>query len=236
MRYEAVFFDAGETLLAPHPSFHVIFSRVLAERGHEVAPETIEKAFEAVAPNFIEVLDSLGTRTWSTSRETSRKFWGAVYQAAFGELGIDDRKGALATSLYETFTKFESYKLFPDALPTLESVKQSGLIVGLISNFEEWLEEMLVHWKVNHLFDILVISGKEGLEKPDPEIFRIALQRAEVHPSKAVYVGDHPEIDAAASEAVGMKGVLIDRRQRHPGYQGSRIESLAELPPILGIG
>lgn len=48
MRYEAVFFDAGETLLAPHPSFHVIFSRVLAERGHEVAPETIEKDRKSV--------------------------------------------------------------------------------------------------------------------------------------------------------------------------------------------
>ena len=48
---------------------------------------------------------------------------------------------------------------------------------GLISNFEEWLEEMLVELEVGHLFDVSVISGTEGLEKPDPAIFHLALER-----------------------------------------------------------
>lgn len=233
MTYRAVFFDAGETLLAPHPSFHEIFSAVLGEKGVQVEPERVFKAFEDVAPNFIEVLDKLGTTTWSTSKEVSRKFWGTVYATAFSELGIDDEDDALKDALYGRFTRYETYRLFPDTVPTLESLRKSGLTVGLISNFEEWLEGMLIHFEVAPLFDVIVISGKEGIEKPDPQIFQRALERTGAEPHESMYVGDHPTIDIEAAESIGMTAVLIDRRGRHPGFRGTRIQTLQELPAIL---
>lgn len=228
-----MFFDAGETLLAPHPSFAELFAEVLGERGHEVKPPRVEEAFETVAPYFVEVLDRIGAETWSTSPEVSRRFWGAVYQVAFEELSISDDGDHLAEALYERFTRYESYRLFPDALPALRQVRRQGLKVGLISNFEEWLEGMLHHWEVGPLFHVMVISGKEGVEKPDPEIFRLALKRAEVAAEDALYVGDHPRIDIEAAEAVGMDGVLIDRRGRLTDHPGARITSLDELTGLL---
>lgn len=234
-RYRAVFFDAGETLLSPHPSFHEIFSAVLAEHGATVDAEEVLGAFERVAPNFIEVLGKLGTTTWSTSREISRRFWGTVYDTAFSELGIEDRNDALKDALYERFTRYESYRLFPDSVPAVEKIRAAGLTVGLISNFEEWLEGMLIHFEVAPLFDVMVISGKEGVEKPDPVIFLRALERGGAKAEESVYVGDHPEIDFEAAESVGMSAVLIDRRGRHSGFRGARIDSLSDLPSLLGI-
>lgn len=233
MTFRAVFFDAGETLLAPHPSFDEIFSAVLAENGVDVEPERVAKAFQQVAPNFIEVLDKLGTTTWSTSREVSRQFWGTVYGTAFAELGIEDDDDVLKDSLYRRFTRYESYRLFPDATPTLQLLRKSGFTVGLISNFEEWLEGMLIHFEVAPLFDLMVISGKEGIEKPDPQIFERALERTGTKAQDAVYVGDQPIIDIEAAESIGMTGVLIDRRGRYPDFPGTRIESLEELSGIV---
>jgi putative hydrolase of the HAD superfamily len=233
VNYRAVFFDAGETLLAPHPSFAELFAEVLGERGHEVAPPRVEEAFEAVAPYFVEVLDRIGADTWSTSPEVSRRFWRAVYRVAFEELGISDDGDHLAEALYERFTRYESYRLFPDALPVLHQAREAGLTVGLISNFEEWLEGMLHHWEVGPMFHVMVISGKEGIEKPHPEIFRLALKRAEVDAGESLYVGDHPRIDIEAAQAVGMDAVLIDRRGRHRDHPGRRITSLNELMPLL---
>lgn len=92
---------------------------------------------------------------------------------------------------------------------------------------------MLIEMEVHHLFDLMVISGKEGIEKPDPEIFQRALQRAGVEAKDSVYVGDHPRLDAEASSNVGMKSILIDRRNRHPHHEGTRIRTLEELPQIL---
>lgn len=233
MTYKAVFFDAGDTLLAPHPSFHEIFSAVLAENGIQVEPQRVFEAFEEVAPNFIEVLDKLGTTTWSTSREVSRKFWGTVYATSFGVLGIEDDGDVLKDSLYSRFTRYESYRLFDDSVPVLQSLRKSGITVGLISNFEEWLEGMLIHFEVAPLFDLIVISGKEGIEKPDRQIFERALERAGVGARDAVYVGDNPVVDVEGAESVGMTGILIDRRGRYPDFAGTRIESLEELRGIV---
>lgn len=233
MRFKAVFFDAGETLLGPHPSFHALFGDVLREHGEQLSEGAIQSAFEKIAPTMTEVLDNLGTETWSTSSEVSRAFWGKVYRSAFDHMGIDDGQGILVSALYDRFTQYSSYRLFPDALPVLEQVRAAGLKLGLISNFEAWLEGMLVDMRIAHLFDDLVISGKEGIEKPDPRIFQMALDRSGVTGSESVYVGDHPRIDAEGARKVGMTDVLIDRRDRHRDFDGHRITSLNELLPVL---
>lgn len=235
MRYRGVFFDAGETLLGPHPSFPDVFASVLEELGHTVTVGQIETAFEEVSPSFVEILDRTGSATWSTSREISRRFWRAVYEVAFDHLGISESKRELSEALYDRFTRHESYRLFPDALPALHQVKEAGLVLGLISNFEEWLEEMLFEWEVAHLFDLMVISGKEGIEKPDSKIFEIALERAGLEPADTMYVGDHPRIDVEAAEEVGMTGILIDRRDRFPDFDGRRISTLDELSNLISV-
>lgn len=238
MRYRAVFFDAGETLLTPHPSFHELFAMVLQEHERKVESRDVEEALAAIAPTFVEVMDRLGDSgsTWSTSPEVSRRFWGTIYASAFKELGIEDPDQAIANSLYERFTRYESYRLFPDSIPTLQSVKEAGLILGLISNFEEWLEGMLIEMEVAHLFDLMVISGKEGIEKPDPAIFRLALERSGVAAENAVYVGDHPKLDVEAARAVGMEAVLIDRKGHHPDFDGDRIDALDGILGLLDLG
>jgi putative hydrolase of the HAD superfamily len=117
----------------------------------------------------------------------------------------------------------------------LDRLAGAGLILGVVSNFEEWLETLLEHLGVAHRFRVRVISGVEGFEKPDPRIFRLALDRAGVEPRDAAYVGDNPEFDVDPALAVGMFPVLIDRRGRFPDAPGARIASMEELPAILGL-
>jgi len=88
---------------------------------------------------------------------------------------------------------------------------------------------------VRPYFDVRVISGIEGLEKPDPAIFELAIARAGTRPERSVYVGDNPEFDVDPALAVGMFPVLIDRRERHPNASSPRITSMGELPPLLGV-
>jgi putative hydrolase of the HAD superfamily len=207
----------------------------MRQHGFNIRPAEVERVSDEVAPFFVEILEKTGNPTWSTSREISLNFWRTVYHTAFERLGVEDEDHKLATALYERFTKHESYRLFPDALPTLKALKQADLTLGVISNFEEWLEEMLTAWEVAPLFDFLVISGKEGIEKPEPRIFEIALEKAGTRPEESVYVGDHPRIDIEAAESLGMTGVLIDRRGRFPDFEGRRITTLEDLPEVLGL-
>jgi putative hydrolase of the HAD superfamily len=231
----AIFFDAGETLLYPHPSFSELFAEVLREQGRVVDPARVQEVVSAYSKRFTDTVVSGEGRLWSTSRDRSKDMWRGIYEAFFQELGIDGDRERLFEALYGRFTDLSSYRLHPDALPLLDRLTATDLVLGLISNFEEWLERLLEALEVQHYFDVTVISGVEGVEKPDPEIFRIALARAGVEAGGAVYVGDHPFFDVQAAREAGMVPVLVDRRDRHPDVDAIRITSLEDLPGAIGI-
>jgi putative hydrolase of the HAD superfamily len=232
----AVFFDAGETLVYPHPSFAELFAEVLRENGHAVDPARTQEVVSATSERFAETLQSERGRLWSTSPERSRTFWLEAYRMFLTEVGVDADHEVLADALYRRFRDLSSYRLHPDAVPTLERLSDLGIGLGLISNFEDWLEQLLESLEVTRYFSVMVISGAEGVEKPDPRIFQIALRRAGVAAEDSAYVGDHPFFDVQAAREVGMLPVLIDRRGRHPDVDALRITSLEDLPAALGLG
>jgi len=230
--YRAVFFDAGETIVYPHPSFPELLSQILRGAGHEVDPAAIRDKVHVVADIFTNA--ATDGELWSTSPERSRRFWDRVYGRLLGELGVpfgDDLAGAI----YGTFTDLQNYRLFPDVLATLERLRAAGIRMGVVSNFEEWLERLLESLGVTTFFDVRVISGVEGVEKPDPKIFRLALERMAASPAESAYVGDSPQFDVEPAASVGMTGVLLDRRGRFLDHPGPRITSLEELPGVLGL-
>jgi putative hydrolase of the HAD superfamily len=231
--YRAVFFDAGETLVYPHPSFPELLAQVLGQHGHAIDPADIRDKVHVVSSIFTDA--ARRGELWSTSRERSQRFWARVYSTLLAELGLPLGDG-LKQAVYETFTDLANYRLFPDVLATLERLQTAGLALGVVSNFEEWLERLLESLGVTRFFGVRVISGAEGVEKPDQRIFRLALDRTGVLPEESVYVGDSPSFDIEPARAVGMFAVLIDRRGRHPDHPGARITSLDELPETIGVG
>ena len=82
-------------------------------------------------------------------------------------------------------------------------------------------------------FPVRVISGIEGIEKPDERIYRLALERAGVEAGESVYVGDNPEFDVDPPSVLGMFAVLVDRRGRFPDHRGARVTDLRDLPALL---
>lgn len=236
MDVEAVFFDAGETLLYPHPSFAELFAEVLRAEGHRVDPARVQEVVSASSRALNDFLTSEEARLWSTSPERSRAMWDRLYRSFLSDVGIDEGQDRLADALYRRFRDLATYRLHPDALPVLRRLRSTDLTIGLISNFEEWLEQLLELLEVQTFFDVTVISGVEGVEKPDAEIFRIALERAGAAAERAVYVGDNPVFDVDAARAVGMIPVLIDRRGRHQDADAIRITSLEDLPSVIGLG
>jgi putative hydrolase of the HAD superfamily len=230
VRYRAVFFDVGETLVHPSPSFPELFVRVVEREGLRVLPEDVRRASRAVTERFSQA--SRDGERWTTSPERSRAFWVSVYEAMLEtlELPSGDR---LRDTLYETFTDRANYALFDDVRPMLERLESEGYALGLISNFEAWLDDLLVDLGVREMFSVRVISGVEGVEKPDARIYRLALERAGVEAGEAAYVGDNPEFDVGPPAALGMFPVLIDRGERHVAHVGARITDMAELAGVL---
>jgi putative hydrolase of the HAD superfamily len=232
VRYAAVFFDAGETLVHPHPTFPDLFAEILRREGHDVSPDTVRDRGHVVFDRFRAAAQA--NELWTTSPERSRRFWHEVYGIFLRELGIPEANG-LIDVVYAEFTDLANYRVFEDVPPMLGRLREAGLVLGVVSNFEEWLERLLEELGVRSFFEVSVISGVEGFEKPDPRIFELAVARARVTAARSVYVGDNPEFDVEPALAVGMFPVLIDRRERFPDAPGARITSMDQLPRLLGL-
>lgn len=230
---QIVFFDAGETLLRPHPSFAELFARTCKDYGVEVEAGEVAQIRSRLAPHLLELAEESGVDQPSLMPERSFDFWGYVYRRFLAERGIVDEK--LVQRLFDVFSDSRSYKLYDDTLPALTELQDRGYRLGLISNFEGWLEKLLIELEVGHLFDITVISALEGIEKPDPAIYRLGLDRAGVTAATAVHVGDSPANDAIPATQVGITPVLLDRDDAYEDLEDRfiRIASLEELTEVL---
>lgn len=228
--YRAVFFDAGETLVHPAPTFPELFASIVTREGYPRAPEDVVAASAVVMDRFSEA--ARDRELWTTSPERSRAFWLGVYERMLGALGLPSADG-LRDTLYREFTDLRNYALFDDVRGVLGDLAAAGMRLGIVSNFEAWLEELLGALDVRDAFPVRVISGVEGMEKPDPRIFELAMSRAGVAAEDSVYVGDNPEFDVDPPASLGMTAVLIDRRDRHPEHDGVRVRDLRDLPGVL---
>lgn len=233
MRFRAVFFDAGETLVHPAPTFPDLFASIVTREGHPRDPVAIREGLSMISGEFVRAARE--NELWTTSPERSRRFWTTVYDRFLEVLDIPTTNG-LTGVLYAAFTDLGNYDAFDDVRPVLEELRTGGTELGVISNFEPWLEALFERLDLTRFFPIRVISGLEGVEKPDPAIFHLALERAGLRPEEVVYVGDVPDFDVEPAAALGMFPVLIDRRERHVGFEGPgvRITDLADLPSVLG--
>lgn len=124
----------------------------------------------------------------------------------------------------ETMMATIRFRAYPDAAPALAALRERGLRLVCVSNWDCSLPEVLGRCGLLELLDGVVTSAEAGARKPDPEIFTPALEIAGCAPGEALHVGDTPEEDLAGARAAGIPALLLDREG------GGAISSLADLP------
>ena len=100
--------------------------------------------------------------------------------------------------------------LDPDAGPALDAVRAAGLRAAVISNSDGTIRALVAQLGLADRLDFVIDSSEEGVEKPDPRIFEIALARAVVEAHEAAYIGDLYSIDVVGARRVGLRAVLLD--------------------------
>lgn len=126
-------------------------------------------------------------------------------------------------------TKWE-FRLFDDVLPTLKKMKESKHILGLISNVGQEAQKTFGELGLLQFLDFYVTSFETGHDKPDPEIFMVALEKAGIKANEAIYTGDSYEQDIVGARGVGMYPILLDRNGWFPEITDCpRIHNLPEL-------
>jgi putative hydrolase of the HAD superfamily len=145
----------------------------------------------------------------------------------------------LAETLLEDYrARFPSAcLLFADAAPTLLSLREAGLKLGLITNGSVRMQSAkLTCVALASTFDTVLISEAEDISKPDPEIFRRALERLSTKPDHAVFIGDHPVVDVSGARSAGMKAVWRRNGTLPQEVEAdSVIDTASDLLALLGV-
>jgi putative hydrolase of the HAD superfamily len=224
-----VLFDVGATLVDPHPSARELVRQVLSRHGFGVESAALAAAEPAAFKRVAHL-----TPFHRYGQEESSAFWDLFYAALLTELSLPDER-PIRAALYAEFQRIENWRLYPDVVPALDGLRRRGVKIGVVSNWEEWLEDLLLSLDIHAHFDFILASGPFGRAKPHASIFERALELAGVTAPAAVHVGDSLREDIEGALAVGLRPILIDRHERYPRAEVTRIVSLDELAEAIGL-
>ena len=223
---KAVFFDWLNTIAHPQPDRHEIYSQVLPEFGIQPSQHKLLKAIYSA-----ETQEPSGPPyRWDESRKNEACI---RYQEIVLEM-VDARLPR--ESLLQVLNKVSAiarkvtYAIYDDVLPTLKTLRERGLVLGLITTMGSDMNPILSKLDLQHYLQFTVSSKEVGVDKPHPPIFLAALERAGVDASAAIYVGDQYETDVIGARGVGIKPILIDRYDLLPEVRDCpRIHTVAEV-------
>ncbi len=203
MPLKAVLFDAGNTVMLIN---YAVVAEALTEEGFDVEEAGVREAEYRARVRLDPILAQRHSTEAPKIFQTYIRFvceglgvkWGAATERAFRRIAEYNRKHNLWNQPN------------PQARAVFERLQSLDLAVGMISNSDGSIERMIIKEGLASYFRFILDSRVVGVEKPDPRIFQMALERAGVSPAEAVYIGDLYSIDIVGSRAAGLEAILLD--------------------------
>ena len=214
---KVITFDAGNTLIRPSRPVGVIYAAVAKRFGAELNPIDLEHGFRAAWKTAPRLPDVAGPRP-----DDGRSWWRDVVLETLENARVEvEPFDDFFDAVYREFTLPGVWRLEPGALELLQDLRRAGYRLGIISNFDLRLHDILRQVGVLDLFEQIVVSSQVGAEKPSPRIFEEALRRFAVEPVELLHVGDEEKADGDGARALGIQAFIL-------GFAGSGLRTLRE--------
>lgn len=226
MAIKTIFFDVGGTLI--HPDLCQLMAPLFAQvtPTEEQLKVAESAAKHAARPDEDRVAED---------RSSNQGHWDVFFRALLNELNGSleqagsDRDALMAELVARANNSSFWTKADPVAATTLERLRREYRL-AVISNADGRIRQVLERAGLAGFFESITDSGLVGCEKPDPRIFRAALEAEGADPSESLYIGDIFAVDYEGATGVGMHAVLLDPRGTYCGWDVARLDSLDQLP------
>ncbi|MDP1711362.1 MAG: HAD family hydrolase [Candidatus Nanopelagicaceae bacterium] len=199
-------FDLDNTLFDHRGAAAAGMSSLLHKRGwvYEGEPD-LETMWQQIEQKYFSEYVAGNLTLAEHRRERMREFLQRANLHADGA-NLD---GLFADYLDEYSNSWTAYS---DALPALEALRESGYVLAVLTNGQqEQQERKLAKMGLRHFFTSVLAIGKVTHPKPDARAFLQMCASLECEPEEVVYVGDDPQVDAAAATRAGLYGVWLNR-------------------------
>ena len=209
--------DAAGTLVRPWPSVGAVYGRTAREHGIEVSDEEVDT-------EFYKTFGRLQTCKQTNEGEES-EFWRQVVTQTFRPFAGNKNLDPLFEELWNLFAKGECWKLAEKAESTLNTLRERGYELAVLSNNDARLRSVLADLKIDQAFDHLFISSEMGCEKPELEIFRKVEQTMDRKPNEILHLGDSHSRDFLGARKAGWTALLYGE----PKLENEQISCFSEL-------
>lgn len=221
MSLETVFFDAGGVLVFPNWDR---VSGTLGRYGLTVPATTLQRAEPAV--RF--AIDAAIPATATSDAQRGGDYFHGVLDAA----GVP-RSPAREAALAELYAYHSEHNLWEDVAvdvrPAMDRLGKLGLKLAVVSNANGTVERAFARMGLAEYFCAICDSHAEGVEKPDPRFFQIALERTGSRAMTTLHVGDMYHVDVVGARRAGLQALLFDPYNLYRGFDVERVSSLLEL-------
>lgn len=225
---KTVFLDAGGVLI--YPNWHRISETL---RRHGVTVEAA--ALAAAEPSAKKQVDDAKTVGNTTDAARGWMYFDLILEGA----GVQRSNGTAAAlaELHDFHTTRNLWEYVPPhVIPALAALRGRGLRLAIVSNANGTLCAHLDRLGLGSLVDCVLDSFDVGVEKPDPRIFAIALERSGGERDTTIHVGDFYQADVAGARAAGIRPVLLDEGGLYESVDCARVRSLDELVHRISCG
>lgn len=225
----AVTFDVTHTLIHC-PRLGEIYAEVLGRHGIRVEPAEAARLVRLVWQELACAADP-GRDRFTSHPEGPPGWWKRFLERLCEHLEAPNPSRFAAAELFARFGRADSWEVYPDVPDVLEALRARGLRLGVISNWDPRLPDVLDGLGLTPWLDTVVYSSAVGAEKPDRRIFESALRGLgipEITAGEALHVGDGRLEDVEGAQAVGMRALHLTR-----GRGAGDLRSLAGLPEYL---
>lgn len=229
---KAVFFDFYDTLCTWGQPLIVRLQKIADRYGFEI--DTVRYA--AARENLYAEASGSDPTThvlFETMQEIIESYYEFVKALGVQE-HVEQMTWELLQSEHSLFAA-NAATLYDDTVPTLQHLRDMGLKLAIVSNWDTPLDPLTERLGIAHYFDIIVASHDARVRsaKPDPHIFNYTLEAISVSAEEAIHVGDTYEADIVGARNVGIRPILIDRDGTQTGRWDETIQSLSELPALV---
>ena len=225
MPIQTVFLDAGGVLV--NPNWQRV-SEELARHGVSVLPSRLADA----EPRAKKRLDSGETIQATNDQQRGWTYFDLVLTEA--GVTLSDATAAALKQLHSYHQTYNLWETVPDEVrPCLAALRATGRQLVVVSNANGVLHRAFDRLGLTEAFDLIFDSHHEGVEKPDPRFFQIALDRSGADAATTMHVGDFYHIDVVGARAAGLTPALLDVGGLYPDCDCLRVRSLRELVDVL---
>jgi putative hydrolase of the HAD superfamily len=206
-------------------------SDALGRHGVRVSPE----ALAAAEPHAKRTLDR--GETVGSTNDTARGwlYFNLILTAA--GVPLSDATAAALDDLQAYHKAHNLWELVPDDVaPALTALRERRLRLTVVSNANGTLCAHAERVGLSPLVDCILDSCDLGVEKPDPRLFEIALERSGAEAATTIHVGDLYEVDVIGARAAGIRGVLLDAAGLYDDVDCPRVRSLEDLVAAIAQG